>query len=133
MPPACARRIFAALLLVVLAAAPSFAQQNAAGAAPPSRPAVLVPLYVSFAALQAADAATTFRALDRGAAEANPALGGIAANRGALVAVKAASSAAVVYASEELWRHNRVAAVALMAGLNGAHALAVVHNQRGTR
>lgn len=99
----------------------------------PSRPRLLVPLYVSFAALQGFDAVTTIRALDRGAVEANPMLGGLANNRGALLAVKASASAGTIYLSERLWRKNRVAAVALMAALNGAYAVIVAHNWRAVR
>lgn len=114
------------------AGAANAATLGAAGVAT-GRPRALVPLYVSFGALQALDAATTVRALDRGATEANPAIGGIAGNPAALVAVKAASSAAIVFAGERLWRKNRVAAVALMAALNGAYALVVFHNYRTVR
>ena len=114
------------------AGAANAATLGAAGVAT-GRPRALVPLYVSFGALQALDAATTVRALDRGATEANPAIGGIAGNPAALVAVKAASSAAIVFAGERLWRKNRVAAVALMAALNGAYSLVVFHNYRTVR
>jgi hypothetical protein len=94
------------------------------------RPNALPILYASFGALQALDAATTFRALDRGAAEANPALAGFASNRGALVAVKAASFASTVYLTERLWKKNRVAAVVTMVCVNSAYAAIVAHNYR---
>jgi hypothetical protein len=94
------------------------------------RPGALPVLYASFGALQALDAATTFRALDRGAAEANPVLTGIASNRGAMVAVKAASFASTVYLTERLWKKNRVAAVVTMLCVNSAYAAIVAHNYR---
>ena len=118
-----------------LAAAPSAetGTSQASGMTPggPSRrPHALPVLYASFGALQALDAATTFRALDRGAAEANPALAGFASNRGAMVAVKAASFASTVYLTERLWRKNRVAAVVTMVCVNSAYAAIVAHNYR---
>src|SRR5690349_8127822 len=64
------------------------------------RPAALVPLYVSFASLQALDAHSTTRALDRGAVEANPLMKGLAGNTAGLFAVKAAATAGVVYSAE---------------------------------
>jgi hypothetical protein len=99
-------------------------------AMPTRRPKPLPVLYASFGALQALDAATTFRALDRGATEANPALAGFASNRGAMVAVKAASFASTVYLSERLWKKNRVAAVVTMVCVNSAYAAIVAHNYR---
>jgi hypothetical protein len=45
-----------------------------------------------------------------------------------LLAVKAAASVGTIYLAEKLWRRNRVAAVALMAGLNGAYAVIVARN-----
>lgn len=95
-----------------------------------ARPRALVPLYVSFAALQGMDAFTTVQALGRGAVEANPLLGGVAGNRGALFAVKASTTAGTIWLSERLWRKNRVAAIALMAALNGTYAVIVAHNRR---
>ena len=99
-------------------------------AVPAGRPKALPVLYASFGALQALDAATTFRALDRGAIEANPALAGFASNRGAMVAVKAASFASTVYLTERLWKKNRVAAVVTMVCVNSAYAVIVAHNYR---
>ena len=61
-------------------------------AAPP-RPAVLLPLYASFATLQGLDAHSTWRALNQGAVEANPVMKGFAGNPTALLAVKAAGTA----------------------------------------
>src|SRR5690348_14223640 len=42
------------------------------------RPAALVPLYISFAALEALDAHSTIAGLGNGAQEANPAMSGLA-------------------------------------------------------
>jgi hypothetical protein len=93
-----------------------------------SRPRPLVPLYVSYAALQGADLVTTARARGRGAVEANPLLGGLGNSSAGLLTVKAGVAVGTFYLAERLWRRNRVAAVALMAGLNGAYAVIVARN-----
>jgi hypothetical protein len=90
----------------------------------------LLPLYVSFAALQVLDAQTTIAALDRGATEANPLMRGIAGNRAALFAVKAGTTAGAIYLAERLRTHSRVSAVLLMAGFNSLYATVVAHNSR---
>jgi hypothetical protein len=88
----------------------------------------LVPLYVSFAALQALDAHSTLRALNAGAAEANPLMGGLAGKPAALVATKAAVAASTIYLADKVRVKNRTAAIALMAALNALYASIVVHN-----
>ena len=104
-------------------------------AAPPRehRPAPLVPLYLSFSALQALDIHSTSRAIDRGAVEVNPFMEGLAGNEVGMIAVKAAGTAAVVYASEQMWKKNRMAAVIFMVGTNSAMAWVVNHNYRAAR
>src|SRR5262245_51622972 len=97
---------------------------------PSERPRPLVPLYISFAALQAMDAHSTMHALDRGYVEANPLVAASGRNGAALVAMKAAVTASVIVCTERLWRHNRVAAVVAMIGINGAYAAIVAHNYR---
>ena len=103
--------------------------------APPHsrRPSALLPLYVSFASLQALDAHSTSRALDHGAVEANPLMRGIAGNTAGMLAVKAAGTAGVIYAGEKLWRRNKTAAVLFMVAANSALALVVQHNYRTVR
>lgn len=96
----------------------------------PKRPAALSTLYVSYAALQALDAASTFKALENGAVEANPLLKNVASNRGAMLAVKAGTTAATLYLTERLWKKNRTAAIALMVCANSAYAAIVAHNYR---
>jgi hypothetical protein len=98
-----------------------------------TRPAPLAPLYISFAALQAFDAVTTIRALEAGGVEVNPLLKGVAGNGVALVAVKAGATVATVYLAERLWKKNRVAAIVLMATLNGVYVVAVAQNHRAAR
>ena len=94
------------------------------------RPAALMPLYVSFASLQALDTHSTRRALARGATEANPLMRGIAGNTAGMLAVKAAATAGVVYAGEKIWKRNKAGAVLFMVAANSALALVVQHNYR---
>jgi len=96
--------------------------------AAPSRPPALVPLYVSFATLQVLDLHSTVRALDVGAREANPILGGIVGSPAAFVATKAGVTTAVLLVTERLWKRNKAAAVLMMIGLNSAYAGIVAHN-----
>ena len=96
-------------------------------------PSVRRSLIVSFAALQVLDAHSTMKALSGGGREANPAMAGIASNRGALLAVKAGTSAATAYFAERLSRNHPRGAIVLMAVLNGAYAAVVAHNYRVAR
>jgi len=97
---------------------------------PPERPRLLVPLYVSFAALQALDAHSTLKAVGRGYVEVNPLVAPSSKNGAAMTAMKVAVTTSVIVASEKLWRHNRVAAVAAIIAINGAYAAIVAHNYR---
>jgi len=97
---------------------------------PPERPRLLVPLYVSFAALQALDAHSTLKAVDRGYVEVNPLVASSSKNGAAMTAMKVAVTTSVIVGSEKLWRHNRVAAVAAIIAINGAYAAIVAHNYR---
>ena len=92
------------------------------------RPAALLPLYISFASLQALDLASTTRALDRGAHEANPIVAPLTSSTSALIAVKAGSTAAIIYLTERLRKRHPVAAVVLMVGLNAGYASLIAHN-----
>jgi hypothetical protein len=94
------------------------------------RPAALMPLYASFIALQGMDVHSTTRGLSRGAVEANPFMKDIAGNPGALIAVKAASTAGIIFGVEKLRKKNRTAAIAVMLALNAGTAYVVQHNYR---
>jgi hypothetical protein len=117
-------------------AATEFAQlavQPPAPLASPSRqdrPAALMPLYASFVALQGMDVHSTTRGLNRGAVEANPFMKDVAGNPGALLAVKAASTAGIIYSVEKLRKRNRAAAIGVMIALNAGTAYVVQHNYR---
>jgi hypothetical protein len=53
---------------------------------------------------------------------------GLAGNELALIGVKAAGTAAVLYASERIWKKNRAASVLFMVASNSAMAWVVRHN-----
>ncbi len=116
----------------VVAESPSVVADSRPASNPDDR-GILVPLYASFAALQALDAHSTLRALDAGATEANPLMGGIARKPAALLAVKAGVAATTIYLVEKVRVKSRGAAIALMAVLNSAYATIVAHNYRVPR
>jgi hypothetical protein len=93
------------------------------------RPGALIPLYATFATLQALDYASTTRALESGrGTEANPVMRPIVNSPPAFIAVKAAATAGVIVAGEMMWKKNRVAAVIFVAAANGAVAAIVARN-----
>ena len=100
---------------------------------PSQRLGVLLPLYASFAGLQALDAHSTMRALQNGGTERNPLLGDIASQPAALFALKAGVTASTILLTERLRPNNRAAAIALMAALDSFYAMVVVHNYRVAR
>ncbi len=93
-------------------------------------PTSLNALCVSFAALQALDLHATFRAIDNGARERNPVLGGISSNKAAMIGFKAATTAGTIYLVRKFGVRNRVASTILMAAANSAYAIIVAHNYR---
>jgi len=99
--------------------------------APPKRPALLIPLYVSQVALQGADLHSTFRALDRGHVEANPMFRD--GDRSKMIGAKIAVATVPVLIAERLWKKNRAAAIAVMVTTNAALSLAVANNYRLAR
>jgi hypothetical protein len=92
------------------------------------RPTVLPGLYASFAALQMFDVYTTQKAIGRGASETNPMMKNVVGNRAAFWSVKAAATVGPMMAAERLWKHNKVAAIAVMAASNGIMAAVAAHN-----
>ena len=52
----------------------------------------------------------------------------VVGNRAAFIAVKVAAAASLTLAGEKMWKKNRVAAVILVAAMNGALAAVVAHN-----
>ena len=110
---------------------PSF--RPASESMPSQRLGVLLPLYASFAGLQALDAHSTLRALQNGATERNPLMADIAGKPAALFALKAGVTASTILLTERLRPKHRVAAIALMAALDSFYAMVVVHNYRAAR
>jgi hypothetical protein len=92
------------------------------------RPVALPTLYASLAALQMFDIYSTQRAMGRGATEVNPVMQNVVGNRAMFWSVKAAATAGPMMAAERLWKHNKVAAIALMAVSNGVMAAVAAHN-----
>lgn len=95
-----------------------------------ARPPALLPLYISFAALQVLDTDSTRQALARGYAESNPVLRPVAGNSTSMVLVKIGATVLTIAAVERLWRRNRVAAVLTMIGVNAGYAVVVAQNYR---
>jgi hypothetical protein len=96
---------------------------------PPGR-GVLVPLYVSFVALQGLDLHSTFYAIHRGATEANPMMAGLVDHPAAFVALKVGTATGIIYMTDRLRRHSRVGAIVIMAAINSAYAIVVARNYR---
>jgi hypothetical protein len=92
------------------------------------RPATLVPLYVSFAALQGLDVHSTLRASRFGGREANPVVDSMLGSPAAFVAAKAGTTAGIYFVSERLWKRHRAAAVLTMIALNSTYAAIVARN-----
>jgi hypothetical protein len=89
---------------------------------------LLPALYVGFGALQVLDAHSTIRAVGAGHRERNPVMAPFAGNTGAMLAVKAATTAGTVYMAHRLARRHRLAATVLMIAMNGAYAAIVAAN-----
>ncbi len=94
---------------------------------------LLSSLLVSTVVMQALDVHSTYSALGRGAAEANPLMAGLAGNPAAVVATPAAVATATVLAVRHVGKRNKVAAIATLVAINSAYALVVDHNYRVAR
>ena len=95
--------------------------------------ALLGSLYASTAVMQALDMHSTLQAFRAGAVEANPLMSGIAKNRGAFIATKAAVAASTIFAARHIAKRNKVAAVVTMVAINSAYAMIVRHNYNVAR
>lgn len=96
----------------------------------PARPQALIPLYVSFAALQALDAHSTLSVTRAGGDERNPLVQPVASHPAGMIALKVATGAATVLLTERLWKRHRMASVAFMVAINAGYAAIVAHNYR---
>jgi hypothetical protein len=140
------RSALAALALSSAAVAPTASETAAAATdeqqAPAlSRPrfgsrtgsAVMFSLYATTATMQALDVHSTIRAIDRGAVEANPLMGGLVNNRPAFIATKAAVAAGTIFAAREVAKKNKVAAAITLIAINSAYAYVAHHNYKLAR
>ncbi len=100
---------------------------------PAKRPMILPALYASLGAVQAWDVYSTSAALKAGAIERNPLVAPIAGNSGGMIALKLGTAATTVFFAERLWKKNRVAAIVMMASINGATAAIAMRNIRNAR
>lgn len=98
-----------------------------------SGPAVMFSLYATTATMQALDVHSTMRAIDRGAVEANPLMGGLVNNRPAFIATKAAVAAGTIFAAREVAKRNKVAAAITLIAINSAYAFVAHHNYKLAR
>ena len=98
--------------------------------AQPQRPSLLVPLYVTFGALQAMDAHSTMQALRGGAREQNPLVEPFGRNAAALFAIKSATTVGTIVLAEKLRQRHPVKAVVMMTAVNVAYAAIVAANYR---
>lgn len=136
--PTTAASPFVAAFQVPIAASvlPSSAQRPAIVLPEPpaaKRPEALIPLYASLAVLQGLDVHSTRRGLSSGGREANPLMEPVVKNGAAFIAVKAATTAGMILASERLWKKNRKAAVLLTVLTNAGLAAVVAHNYHVSR
>lgn len=101
--------------------------------APANRPAVLPVLYATLGAVNAWDMYSTSAALKAGAVEGNPVVAPVASSTGGMLGLKLATAGTTIFFAERLWRKNRVAAIVMMAAINGATAAVAVRNVQNAR
>jgi hypothetical protein len=95
------------------------------------RPAVLLPLYASYAALQMSDAALTIKGLGLGAHEANGVMKGVVSHPLALYSMKAAVTASMIFGAERLWHQGRrKSAIGMIIAGNVLMGVVVNHNRQ---
>jgi hypothetical protein len=95
---------------------------------PLSAPALMTPLYSSFATLTASDGYLTWLAVHRGAVEENPVAAPVAASPVGLTTFKIVTGAATFLAVERLRRDHPKTAMWMMFAINGGMTWAVLHN-----
>jgi hypothetical protein len=91
---------------------------------------LLVALQATTLATQALDVHSTLKALDAGAVEANPVMSGVVKNKAALIGVKAAMGAGLMYATHRMAKRNKVAAIVTAAAVNSAYLFVAHHNYK---
>jgi O-antigen/teichoic acid export membrane protein len=127
------------IAIVIFSAVPTFAADAGQDAPQPklqitippeeSRPAILLPLYIGFAALQVYDGYSTIRGVREGNRETNPLVAGFADRPAVLWSVKAATTALSIYLAEQDWRqHHRKRAIVTMVVANGVMGVVAALN-----
>ena len=105
-----------------------------AGYVPASkRPMALPALYATLGVMQAFDVYSTSAALKAGAKEANPSAAPFAGNAGAMVGLKAVTTAGTIFFAERMWKSNKAGAIVLMVAINSATAAVSMHNMKNAR
>lgn len=94
------------------------------------RPSLLPAMYVGFGVVQAWDIYTTRAAIRSGASEMNPIAAPFAGSAAKMIGLKAATGAATIFFTERLRKQNKVAAIAVMAGVNSGLAMIAARNAR---
>jgi hypothetical protein len=128
------RLVATTAVAAMLLSAPQLAQAGPAdepGSARPSKSSVVLgSLYASTIVLQGLDVHSTLSAINQGGVEANPMISPVTSHPVAFVAMKAAVTATSLVAAHRIAGHNKMAAIALLAGINSAYAFVVAHNYR---
>jgi len=114
-------------LLALFLAAPGL-RASAESDEPTPHTTSLVPLYISFAALQALDVHSTLNAIHAGAQEGNPMMASVVSSPPAVIASKAAATVGIVFLTEKLKKQHPRAAFVTMVALNSACAAVVANN-----
>ena len=110
---------------------PASTETNASSVVAPARTSRgLLPLFASYAVLQALDVHSTLSAIHAGGTEANGLVSPLVGHPAAFIAFKAAMTTGTIAAAERLSKHNRLAAYGLMFAANSAYAWVAVHNYR---
>lgn len=90
-------------------------------------------VYGIYGVIQVLDVHSTQRAISGNGVEANPFLRPFASSPAALITLKAASGAGIVYLMERVRKKHPAAALALAIGINSVQAMVVMHNYRVAR
>lgn len=114
------------LVAALLTSTTAFAQEAAQNDEPQKRPALLIPLYLTNIAVNAADVHSTIMALKAGGVEANPILNGM--DSAQLITMKVISVGTGIMLAEKLWKRHRVAAVTVMIISNTAVGVIAARN-----
>ena len=128
------RLVATSAVAVMLMSAPRVALAGPAdepGSTGPSKSSVVLgSLYASTIVLQGLDIHSTLSAINQGGVEANPMVSPMTSHPVAFVAMKSAVTATTLIAAHHIAGHNKMAAIAMLVGVNSAYAFVVAHNYR---